>query len=200
MITIRARPRQEYRLPHIPLPTDAPGIAGLLAVKPATGAKVSMLMQQLLRGDSPLSPAERELIAAHVSRLNECEFCARSHAATLRQLDGDGTLHRLVDARSAVDVVPPRLSALLNLAGRVTAGGRHVSAADIAAARDAGATDEEIHDTVLIAAAFCMINRYVDGLDANTPHDQASYDQMGAMLAAQGYERTAPPGSVPPPP
>ena len=178
-------------MPHIPLPDDRPGIAGLLAVKPTTGTKIAALMHEMLRGSSPLSPGERELIAAHVSQLNDCEFCARSHAATLHELDPGEALHPLLDGRSGA--AQPRLAALLRLAGKVAAGGRQVVPDDIAAARTAGVTDEEIHDTVLIAAAFCMINRYVDGLDAITPHDQASYDRMGAMLAAQGYERSAPP-------
>lgn len=183
-------------MPHITLPDDRPGIAGLLAVKPATGTKIAALMHEMLRGASPLPVAERELIAVHVSRLNECQFCARSHAATLHHLDPDGALHPLLDARSVTTA--PRLAALLHLAGQVTAGGRQVSAADIAAARSAGATDEEIHDTVLIAAAFCMINRYVDGLDAVTPDDQAAYDRMGAVLAAEGYLRSSPPPAAEP--
>jgi AhpD family alkylhydroperoxidase len=191
-------------VPHIPLPDQPPGIAALLAYQPATGTRLAELMHELLRGSSPLTPAERETIAAHVSRLNECEFCARSHGAALRHLDGGAELHQHVLTRadlSGVDGAGPdaagpdlagpdaKLPALLRLAGTVAATGRCRTDEEVAAARAAGATDEEIHDTVLIAAAFCMVNRYVDGLAANTPHDEEVYDQMGKRLAEYGYRR-----------
>jgi uncharacterized peroxidase-related enzyme len=176
-------------MPHIPLSDDLPGIRGLLAFKPASGATVTQLIEQLLRGESPLSPADRERIATHVSQLNECEFCARSHAATIPHLDAQ------VAAGGSVSTDPggtPRLSALLDLAGEVTRGGRYVTSATLARARAAGASDEDIHDTALIAAAFCMLNRYVDGLAAITPTDDAAYDEMGVRMAAHGYLGAAP--------
>jgi uncharacterized peroxidase-related enzyme len=179
-------------MPHIPLPENPPGIAALLAYKPATGTRLAELMHELLRGSSPLTPAERETIAAYVSQLNQCEFCARSHGATVRHLDGGPELHRHVLATpdlTGVDGVDGKLGALLRLAGAVAGSGRCRTDEEVAAARAAGATDEEIHDTVLIAASFCMVNRYVDGLAATTPKDEAIYDQMGKRLADQGYRR-----------
>lgn len=177
---------------HIPLRDDQPGIRGLLAFKPATGGPVAQLIHQLLRGASPLSVIDRERIAAHVSRLNECEFCARSHAAAVHHLD-----HRPDAADTghpgAGEDTSPKLAALFDLAAVVVRGGHYVTEHEIARVRAAGATDEEIHDTVLIAAAFCMLNRYVDGLGAITPHDQAAYDAMGSQMAAHGYVRAAPP-------
>jgi uncharacterized peroxidase-related enzyme len=172
-------------MPHIPVSDDLPGIRGLLAFKPASGAKVAQLIEQLLRGDSPLSPSDRERIAAHVSLLNECEFCARSHAAAIGHLDAQ-------IAAAARPAAPdsgttPRLRALLDLAGEVTRGGRDVTPETVKNARAAGASDEDIHDTVLIAAAFCMLNRYVDGLGAITPTDDAAYDAMGIRMAEHGY-------------
>ena len=80
-----------------------------------------------------------------------------------------------------------KLKALLNIAGKVQQGGKNVTSADVARARAEGATDKEIHDAVLIAAAFCMFNRYVDGLATLTPTDPAAYDQMGQRMAKQGY-------------
>jgi uncharacterized peroxidase-related enzyme len=176
-------------MPHIPLSDDLPGIRGLLAFKPASGVTVTQLIEQLLRGDSQLSPADRERIAAHVSQLNECEFCARSHAATIPHLDAQIAADR---PAAADPLVTPRLRALLDLAGEVIRGGRHVTSATVALARAAGANDEDIHDTVLIAAAFCMLNRYVDGLGAITPTDDAAYDEMGIRMAAHGYLGAAP--------
>ncbi len=68
-------------------------------------------------------------------------------------------------------------------------GGKQVTVEDIARAREQGATDKEIHDTVLIAAAFCMYNRYVDGLATSQPADPGAYREMGKMLAHEGYVR-----------
>lgn len=168
-----------YSVPHIALP-DLPGITALLAYKPATGDRLNALFQELLRGPSPLTPAERETIGAYVSRVNDCEFCARTHAATAKHLGADGD----------VDESGGRFGALLRLAAAVARGGKSVTEEDVAAARGAGASDEEIHDTVLIAAAFCMVNRYVDGLATVTPADQSRYDQAGGRLATQGYVAT----------
>jgi uncharacterized peroxidase-related enzyme len=179
-------------MPHIPLPNDPPGIRGLLVYKPATGTKIAQLIHELLRGPSPLSAADRERIAAHVSRLNECEFCARSHTAAQRHLD-----HHTANAEPGLgsdEVTSPKLAALLRLAEAVVPGGHYVTEDEVASARSAGNNDEEIHDTVLIAAAFCMLNRYVDGLGAITPHDDDTYDAMGAQMAAHGYLRAAPDG------
>jgi alkylhydroperoxidase family enzyme len=172
-------------VPHVPLPDGQPGIRGLLAFKPSSGIRIAALIQQLLRGDSPLSPADRERIAAHVSDLNQCEFCQRSHAATIPFLDQAAGRHPVLDSDH-------RLPALLDIASAVTRGGRYVTDALVAAARAAGAGDEEIHDTVAIASAFCMVNRYVDGLGAITPSDDAAYEAMGAYMAADGYLGAAP--------
>ena len=83
--------------------------------------------------------------------------------------------------------VSDKLKALLVIAGKVQQGGRRVSDDDVARARAAGADDKAIHDTVLIAAAFCMFNRYVDGLATWAPGEAAAYERIGAMLAQQGY-------------
>lgn len=181
-------------MPHIPVPDDPPGIRGLLTFKPAAGVKISELIHELLRGPSPLSPAEREHIAAHVSRLNDCEFCARSHAAAARHLQVGSHPLRVADApaqRMPEAVAEPLMSALLALAEAVVRGGRQVSEPLLADVRAVGGTDEHIHDTVLIASAFCMLNRYVDGLAAVTPSEDAAYDAMGEVMAARGYARPA---------
>lgn len=180
-------------MPHIAVRDDLPGITGLLAFKPSTGVKVAELMHELLRGASSLSPAEREVIGAYVSRVNECEFCARSHGATIPHLDAGPELRAAALVGPHAEGLSPKLRALLRVADAVVEGGHRVSDEDIAAARAAGATDEELHDTVLIAAAFCMVNRYVDGLGTVTPTGEERYDKMGARLAREGYLRAAPP-------
>ena len=174
-------------MPHIPIPEHLPGIRGLLAYRPDTGMPLSQLADALLVGDSPLSRGERETIAAFVSGRNECAFCMDSHAAAARHLLGDE--HATVDAVLAdVDTAPvsAKMKALLAIAAKVQRGGRSVTDYDVAAARAEGATDRDIHDTVLIAAAFSMYNRYVDGL-ATLRADPAAYVEMGKRLAEFGY-------------
>ena len=173
---------------HISLPENVPGIVGPLMQYPETGRHLLGLAETLLRGPSSLTPAEREVIATYVSSQNECVFCMSSHGAAARHLLGPnaGIVEQVkADFHSAP--ISEKMKALLAIAGRVQQGGRRVTDEDVANARAAGADDRAIHDTVLIAAAFCMYNRYVDGLATLTPHDPAAYDRMGAGLARDGY-------------
>ncbi|MCX5199501.1 carboxymuconolactone decarboxylase family protein [Streptomyces sp. NBC_00249] len=175
-------------MPHIALRAPVDGIRGLMDTKPASGRKLSELAEQLLRGPSPLTVGERELIAAYVSFRNGTRYCTGSHsAAAAHALGGDYEVVEAVKRDPASAPVGARMRALLALAGKVRGDARTVGEEDVAAARAAGADDEAIHDTVLIAAAFCMFNRYVDGLAAITPEDPAVYDGIGAFLAAKGY-------------
>ena len=185
---------------YIELGNDIPGIRGLLSFRPVTAGPLGELTETLLRGDNTLSRGERELIAAYVSRLNECEYCASSHGATAAaQLPGGGAQVRHVLAGAgpggeddgAADAgagpVSDKLRALLDIAGLVRLGGRMVTEEAVAKARAAGASDVEIHDTVLIAAMFCMFNRYVDGLGTSVPDDPAQYVASAEHLVKHGY-------------
>ena len=173
---------------HIDLGNDIPGIRGLLIYRPETGAPLGELAEVLLRGDNSLSRGERELIAAYVSRLNECVYCAGSHSATAAaQLPGGAATVQQTLADAGTAPVSGKMRALLNIAGLVQVSGRMVTADAVANARAAGATDVEIHDTVLIAAAFCMFNRYVDGLGTAVPDDPAEYAAGAQVLVEQGY-------------
>ena len=177
-------------MPHIALPEGLPGITSVLAYRPETAGPLRELAEVLLRGPSTLTSGEREMIAAFVSSRNDCEFCHASHrAAAAHHLGGDYELVDAVRRDPQAAPVSEKLKALLTIAGRVQQGGKQVSDADIERARDEGATDVEIHDTVLIAAAFCMFNRYVDGLATLTPTDAEHYDQMGQRMATEGYVR-----------
>jgi uncharacterized peroxidase-related enzyme len=169
-------------MPRIGLPEDLPGIVGLFSFKPATAVKLREIYQELLRGPGPLPFVDRERIAAHASRVDRCEYCFRSHEAVVRALEAGAG-----DSSTVTDPEDPKLAALLQLAGAVALGGDQVTDEHVAAARQVGASDEEIHDTVLIAAAFCMASRYVNGLAAITPDDDAVYDAMGLHLATHGY-------------
>jgi uncharacterized peroxidase-related enzyme len=177
-------------MPHIALPETLPGITSAFAFRPETARPMRQLAEVLLRGPSTLTSGERETIAAFVSSKNDCHFCHASHrAAAAHHLDGNYELVDAVRRDPQTAPVTPKLKALLAIAGKVQQGGKHVVEADVARARAEGATDLEIHDTVLIAAAFCMYNRYVDGLATVTPTDQGLYDQMGQRMAKEGYVR-----------
>ncbi len=180
-------------MPYINLGNDLPGISGLLNYRPETGRPLSELAEVLLRGPNTLARGERELIAAYVSRLNECVFCASSHSAfAAAQLPEGMPLVGQVCADLEQAPVSAKLKALLRMAAKVQQGGKAVTAADVAAAREAGASDVEIHDAVLIAAAFCMFNRYVDGLATIAPYDPAGYQQAAELIVTKGYLAAAP--------
>jgi uncharacterized peroxidase-related enzyme len=179
-------------MPYIHVDETLPGIRALLVFRPETAKPLSDLADALLHAPGTLPPGERELIAAYVSHLNECTFCRNSHAAIAAcHLDDEQVVSAVIRDPEAA-AIPAKLKALLAVAARVQQGGRAVSREDIARARDAGATDVEIHDTVLIAAAFCMFNRYVDGLGASTPTDPAGYRQRAAFVARDGYAAVLP--------
>jgi uncharacterized peroxidase-related enzyme len=181
-------------MPHIDLP-DAPGILAGMMFRPETAKPLNELAEVLLRGDSTLSRGERETIAAYVSLLNECEFCHNSHATfAALQVDGGWELVDKVMADPGSAPITPKLQALLAIAAQVQQSGRNVTTAAIDAAKAEGATDVEIHDTVLIAAAFCMFNRYVDGLDTIAPPTRQDYEPMGHMIVQDGYAASTPPG------
>ena len=175
-------------MPHITLPDGLPGIRGPMAFRPETARPLSDLAEVLLHGPSTLSRGERELIATYVSSRNECHYCQTSHGAIAAcHLGGDEGLVDAVTRDFEKAAVSPKLKALLAVAGKVQEGGKHVLPGDVERARTQGATDLEIHDTVLIAAAFCMYNRYVDGLATWTPQDRDSYRQRAAVVAREGY-------------
>jgi uncharacterized peroxidase-related enzyme len=175
-------------MPHIELEKDVPGIRSLVLFRPGSGQHLYALAQALLRGESPIPAADRELIAAYVSSLNACNFCMNSHAAAARCLyEGQQAIVDDVLQHGRQAQSTPKLKALLGIAAKTQVSGSEVSTADIALAREAGADDREIHDSVLIAAVFCMFNRYVDGLASFTPTDPKAYEPMGERMAANGY-------------
>lgn len=174
-------------MPHISLP-NLPGIRGPMAFRPETSKPLNELVEVLLRHPNSLSQGERELIATYVSSQNNCHYCQSIHGAiAAAHLDGNEELVQCVkDDFNSADV-SPKLKTLLAIAGKVQQDGKKVTEADVQAAREQGATDLEIHDTVLIAAAFCMYNRYVDGLATVQPEDPDLYRQRGKMVARDGY-------------
>jgi uncharacterized peroxidase-related enzyme len=158
-----------------------------MAFRPETAKPLNELVDVLLRGPHSLSPGERELIATYVSSLNDCQYCQTIHGAVAAHHLASEALVVDVKRDPALAAISEKLKTLLAIAGRVAQSGKHVTAADVERARQQGATDLEIHDTVLIAAVFCMCNRYVDGLATWAPDDPAFYRQRAALVAANGY-------------
>ena len=176
-------------MPYIPLEEHLPGITGLLEYSKETAAPIRELTQILLRGPSTLTEGERELIATMVSHRNECRFCATAHTAAADILLGEGETAAKVKQDITTAPVSDKMKALLTIASQVQESGKSVTAASIQKAKDDGATDIEIHDTVLIAALFSLYNRYVDGLATVTPVDPAFYKGLGERLRQHGYNR-----------
>jgi uncharacterized peroxidase-related enzyme len=162
-----------------------------MVFSPETTKPLGDLVQVLLAGPHSLTPAEREMIATYVSSENDCFYCQTCHGSTAAQhlggSDADYDLITQIKQNYEVAPISAKMKTLLAIAGKVQKGGKHVTAEDVSRARERGATDKEIHDTVLIAAAFCMFNRYVDGLATWQPRDPEIYREIGTMTAKLGY-------------
>jgi uncharacterized peroxidase-related enzyme len=174
---------------YIPLEAHLPGITGLLEYRKDTAQPIRELTQILLRGPSTLTEGERELIATIVSSRNQCTFCTAAHTAASDILLGESETAARVKENIHTAPVSEKMKALLTIAALVQESGKSVSTEAIQKAKDEGATDIEIHDTVLIAALFCLYNRYVDGLATVTPSDPAFYQSLGERLQQHGYNR-----------
>jgi len=174
---------------HINLNNNLPGIRGPMAYSPETARPLNELAEILLRDDdNTLSRGERELIATYTSYLNDCFFCQNVHGGLAQHyLQCDMPTLDAIKLHPQSGPISPKLKALLPIAAAVQQGGKNVTEAMIANARNEGATDREIHDTVLIAAAFCMYNRYVDGLATWAPKDRQFYVDRAPRRAAEGY-------------
>jgi uncharacterized peroxidase-related enzyme len=176
-------------MPYIPLEEHLPGITGLLEYRKDTAQPIRALTQVLLRGPSSLTEGERELIATIVSSRNECGFCTAAHTAAADVLLGEHVTSEKVKQDISTAPVSEKMKALLTIAAQVQQSGKNVTKESIDKAKAEGATDIEIHDTVLIAALFCLYNRYVDGLATVTPTDAAFYQGLGERLFNHGYNR-----------
>lgn len=169
---------------HIKLPKGLPGIVGPMMLFPQTGDVLSALAGALLDKDSPNLPRwKREFLAAYVSWLNRCEFCFQSHIAAARALGSPWGFFS--------DEVPEDVHVMMDVVERLTTNLK-VPEHAVDDLRDLrGFSDEEIHDVILIGAAFNMYNRYVLGLDAPEPASPLVYKAMGQRLATEGYGQAA---------
>jgi len=175
-------------MPHISLPEGIPGIRGPLSIRPDVARPLSAFCETLMRGENSLSRGERELIATFVSSLNDCFYCENSHGGVAQHyLQCDSTFIDKVKEDYQSAAISDKLKSLLSIAASVQKGGKQVTEAQIEKTKMLGATDLEIHDTVLIAAAFCMFNRYVDGLNTWAPREKSFYIDRAKHAAELGY-------------
>ena len=173
---------------HIKIDESLPGIRGLMHFRPETAQPMNDLAEVLLRSENSLSRGERELIATYVSSLNDCFFCQHAHGGIAQHyLQCDAAFIDRVKSDFMGSGISEKLKALLSIAGSVQKGGKHLTKEQVEKARKLGATDREIHDTVLISAVFCMFNRYVDGLGTSAPTDLSFYQNRGKQRAREGY-------------
>ena len=174
---------------YINLGNELPGIRGLMDFRPESAAPLNALAEILLRSDdNSLSRGERELIGTYVSYLNDCFFCQNVHGALAGHYLGCN-MEEIDAIKSEFNSssLSPKMKALLTIAASVQKGGKNVTVAQIENAKNVGVSDKEIHDTVLISAAFCMFNRYVDGLSTWAPEDRTFYINRAAQRAQDGY-------------
>lgn len=181
-------------MPHIALPENMPGITAGFAFRPETAKPMRELAHILLHtsGNDGFISRDRELVAAFVSSRNTCYFCQTSHGAAATHLNGgDADLVDAVCRDYKTAPIVPKLKALLAIAEQVQVDGKRVTTQLVDQARYHGATNLDIHDTILIAAAFCMYNRYVDGLQTVQPRNKEIYREMGKHMAEDGYCRAS---------
>ena len=176
-------------MPHIPLEEHLPGITGLLEYRKDSAQPIRELTQVLLRGPSTLTEGERELIATIVSHYNECRFCTTAHTAAADRLLGQCDTTAQIKNNIETASISEKMKALLTIAKQVQQSGKNVTPESVLRAKNAGASDIEIHDTVLIAALFCLYNRYVDGMATRLPDSSEYYVQLAQRLATNGYQR-----------
>jgi len=176
-------------MPHIELESHLPGITGLLEYRKDTGQPIRDLTQILMRGSSTLTEGERELIATIVSHGNQCRFCTTAHTAAADLLLGDKITTQIMKDDIESTPVSEKMKALLTIAAAVGKNGKLVTPEMVTRAKAEGATDLELHDTVLIAALFSLYNRYVDGMATAMPDNEAYFDILADRLVNHGYSR-----------
>ena len=175
---------------------DAPGIVAAIRLTPGVGHHIRGLADELLVKDYPgatLRRYEREMLATAVSAANDCFYCMDTHGAyagALLERQGAVELMPVIDQLKlgSSDGLGEKMRALLHIARTVRANARTLTAADVQVALDCGATDGDVQLAVLIAAAFSMFNRIVDGLRAQTPPNPAAYSARAAEIAEHGYD------------
>jgi uncharacterized peroxidase-related enzyme len=174
---------------------DVPGILTAIRLTPGLGVHLRGLADELLVNDfagATISRGEREMLATAVSAANDCFYCMDSHGAfatAVLERSGDGGLAGLIDVikTGSSEGLGEKMQALLHIARTVRREPRELTAAEVEAAKAAGASDADVQLAVLIAASFSMYNRIVEGFRAKTPPTPEAYRARAAEIAEHGY-------------
>ena len=152
---------------------------------PGTARPLLDYHHALLRGPSPLTVAERELIAAYVSRLNACRYCHGVHTATAQAFGiPEGTLGALLDDVGAAPVAE-RMKPLLRYVGKLTLTPAKITPGDAEAVLAAGWEEQALHDAVAVCGLFNLMNRVVEGLGITA--GEAYFQASARRIADIGY-------------
>jgi uncharacterized peroxidase-related enzyme len=174
---------------------DVPGILAAIRLTPGLGIHLRGLADELLVNDFPgatIGRPEREMLATATSAANDCFYCMDSHGAfatALLEKGGSADRVPIIDEikRGSSTGLDAKMQALLHVTRTVRREPRELTAADVAAAHAAGASDADVQLAVLIAAAFSMYNRMVEGFRARTPPTPEAYRARAAEIADHGY-------------
>jgi uncharacterized peroxidase-related enzyme len=174
---------------------DVPRILVAMRLSPELGVHLRGLADAVLVNDFPgatIVRHEREMLATAVSAANDCFYCMDSHgafASALLERSGEADLLPLVDVikLGSSDGLSDKMQALLHIARTVRRAPRELTLAEVDDAYAAGATDADVQLAVLIASAFSMYNRLVDGFRAKTPPTAEAYRARASEIAEHGY-------------
>ncbi len=171
---------------HFTYAEDFQGVADVFLRDPQLYAPLLQFIEQVMTRPSDLTKAERELIAAHVSKLNNCNFCLGAHKWTLAAMDTSPALMGEIETGLDGASIDTKLRAILDLAGKLTRDTGAIRQSDIDAVTAAGWSEQAVEDAINVTALFNYVNRLVDGFGIEG--NEAYFKQIGQVLAAKGYE------------
>jgi len=162
--------------------TEYQGVVDIFMRDPGRYLPFIQLLAGVMNGESELSTPQREMIALHVSKLNDCHYCVGSHRAVLAGLGVDDTTILAVEAGSLADA---RMDPVLAFAAKLTQSPGALAQADVEALLNAGWSDQTVEDVIGVASLFGFLNRLVDGFGIKGTAE--GFAQAGGMISRHGY-------------
>ena len=175
---------------HFSYSRDFKGVAEVFLRSPDVYRPLLEFIETVMVGDSELSKVEREIIAAHVSNMNGCDFCLQAHRATLTAMGASNDTVRTLDQGMHIEGVSNSLKHLLMFAEKLTRTPATIRQSDIESLIKAGIAEQTIEDTINVIALFNYVNRLVDafGVEGNPDY----FKMVGSSLAKSGYANLLP--------
>lgn len=170
---------------HLSYSKDYQGVAEVFLRDPERYAPLLQFIENVMIRESELTKAEREMIAAHVSKLNDCGFCLGAHKWTLAAMDIDLATIQAIESDLDEESIDDRLLPVLAFAGKLTKSPGEIEQSDIDALRAAGWSEQTVEDVINVVALFNYVNRLVDafGIEGN----EGYFRSIGRSLATRGY-------------